>query len=349
MTSKYKIITHKMSYSASSLSFDDWNSNSDNDFDLYSPKISLVEEDKINTSFPFNQPESKKTEIKIVLELFNVTKKKRKEKGDNIRKKIKTFFHKYLRKVINIKLERAGSKYFFESFPQIFMTDITLKTNFEVMELTYEQLINYTYNQEVNNDKSNLTKDYIHKRKATTDKKYKRNIQVLEYLNRNIKISEESGWQIIKSMKYKDLLQAYFNSNEFLLSIEELSKKESNDYINSYNYFSSNYVNFFLGYHPKNKKDNQKEIHSFYQSRKKENILKDTPNSKNGSEGNNNIPGLMIPLPSNFPQAIFETMEGDKYFFDSSDFSKIDDYDLINGNSLFNEVNNLFEKKIILY
>ena len=344
MKPKYKIITLKMSKSASSLSFDEENSYSDYYFDLYSPKISLVEEDQINTSFPFNQPESKKTEIKMVLELFNVTKKKRKEKGDNIRKKIKTFFHKYLRKVINSKLERAGSKYFFESFPQIFMTDITLKTNFEVMELTYEQLITYTYNQEANNYKSNQAKDYIHKRKATTDKKYKRNIQVLNYLNRNEKISEESGWQIIKDMKYKDLLKAYFNSNEFLLSIEELSKKENNDYINSYNYFASNYVDFFLSYHPNKKKNDKKEIHPSYKTRKKEIFPKDTPNEKCDSEVNN-IPGLMIRLPPNFPPGIFEDVEDDKYLLDSLDCSSIDDYDLIIGNNLDNDVYNLFEKE----
>ena len=308
MTQKYTLLTHKMLKTILSLSFDEYNSNADNYSDLSTPKISLAEVDGINNFFPFNQPESQNTKDKRALEIFNVTKKKRKEKGDNIRKKIKTFFHKYLRKVINIKLKRVGSKYFFESFPQIFMTDITLKTNFEVMELTYEQLINYTYNQEVNNDKSNLTKDYIHKRKATTDKKYKRNIQVLEYLNRNTKISEESGWQIIKSMKYKDLLQAYFNSNEFLLSIEELSKKENNDYINSYNYFSSNYVDFFLSYHPNKKKNDKKEIHPSYKTRKKEIIPKDTPNEKSDSEVNN-IPGLMIRLPPNFPPAIFEAVE----------------------------------------
>jgi len=225
-------------------------------------------------------------------------------------------------------LERSGSKYFFESFPQIFMTDITLKTNFEVMELTYEQLINYTYNQETNDDRSNQAKDYIHKRKATTDKKYKRNIQVLDYLNRNPKISEESGWKIIKDMKYKDLLKAYFNSNEFLLSIEELSKKENNDYINSYNYFSSNYVDFFLSYHPNKKKNDKKEIHPSYKTRKKEIIPKDTPNEKSDSEVNN-IPGLMIRLPPNFPPGIFEALEDDNYLLDSLDCSSIVDYNLI--------------------
>jgi len=339
MTQKYTLLTHKMLKTVLSLSFDEYNSNDDNYSDLSTPKISLVEEGGINTSFPFNPPEFKNTQDKRALEIFNVTKKKRKEKGDNIRKKIKTYFHKYLRKVINIKLERAGSKYFFETLPQIFMTDITLKTNFEVMELNYEQLLSYTYNQEINDDISEEAKDYIHKRKATADKKYRRNIQVLEYLNRNGKICEESRWLIIKNMKYKDLLQAYFNSNEFLESVEELSKKESIDYMNSYHYFASTYINFFLGYQPKDKKNNPIEIPHSYQSRKMKIISKDISNPNNDSKDNNDVPGLMIPLPSNFPPYTFETVEEDIFSLDS-----FYDYGLIKKKSFFNEENNIFEK-----
>ena len=339
MTQKYTLLTHKMLKTVLSLSYDEYNSNADNYSDLSTPKISLAEVDGINNSFPFNQPEFKNTQDKRALEIFNVTKKKRKEKGDNIRKKIKTYFHKYLRKVINTKLERAGSKYFFETLPQIFMTDITLKTNFEVMELNYEQLLSYTYNQEINDDISEEAKDYIHKRKATADKKYRRNIQVLEYLNRNGKISEESGWLIIKNMKYKDLLQAYFNSNEFLESVEELSKKESIDYMNSYHYFASTYINFFLGYQPKDKKNNPIEIPHSYQSRKMKIISKDISNPNNDYKDNNDVPGLMIPLPSNFPPYTFETVEEDIFSLDS-----FYDYGLIKKKSFFNEENNIFEK-----
>lgn len=167
----------------------------------------------------------------------------------------------------------------------------------------------------------------------------------MEYVNRNEKISEESGWLIIKNMKYKDLLKAYFNSNEFLESVEELSKKESIDYMNSYHYFASTYINFFLGYHPKDKKDNQKEISISYQSDKKKIIPKETQNSNNNdSKNNNDVPGLMIPLPSNFPQYTFETVEEDIFSLDSFYNSKNDDYGLIKKKSFFNEENNIFGK-----
>ena len=35
-------------------------------------------------------------------------------------------------------------------------------------------------------------------------------------------ISEESGWERIKNMKYIDLLKAYMNSNEFQQCIDEI-------------------------------------------------------------------------------------------------------------------------------
>ena len=76
---------------------------------------------------------------------FNI--KSRKYKEDNIRKKIKSGFHKYLRKIINVKLEEVDSIYLLESSSQNFIADICRKINYDIMNLTYEQLFNYAYNQ----------------------------------------------------------------------------------------------------------------------------------------------------------------------------------------------------------
>jgi len=54
----------------------------------------------------------------------------------------------------------------------------------------------------------------------------------LDYLNSNPAIRERSSWQKIRTMKYIDLLKAYFNSEEFEQSIYELYKKENQNYIN---------------------------------------------------------------------------------------------------------------------
>ena len=68
-------------------------------------------------------------------------------------------------------------------------------------------------------------------------------------------------------------------------------------------------------------------------------ISKDTSNLNNDSKDNNDVPGLMIPLPSNFPPYIFETVEEDIFSLDS-----FNDYDFIKKKSYFIEENNIFEK-----
>ena len=251
-------------------------------------------------------------------------KKSRKDKEDDIRKKLKSAFLKNLKKTINKKLEKAGSKYLLESFPQKFITDITQKTNFEVMLFTFEQLLDYTYNQLIEDEKNIEREDYVKKRNAAALKKYKKNIEVLEYLNTNQKISEESGWEIIKNMKYIDLLRAYFNSNEFQHSIKELSKKESNDFINSYIKFASNYVDYFLSYNPNEKKSYQNKNKNSYS-----NLLEE-----------NEIPGLNIPLPTPFQPSTFEI---DNNISECLNFSRDDDYDLTNSDSLFTDRYLFFE------
>ena len=49
-------------------------------------------------------------------------------------------------------------------------------------------------------------------------------------------------------MKYIDLLNAYFNSDEFVQTIHKLYKKEKQNYINQYIFFAKTYVSFFQSY-----------------------------------------------------------------------------------------------------
>ena len=151
--------------------------------------------------------------------------KQRKEKDDNIRKKIKSGFIKKLREIINNLLKKAGSKYTFESLPQIFIADISKKTNFEVLNLKYEEIFDYSYQQIINEIKIELVQSKNKsKRNEVALKKYYKNKKTLDYLNSNPVIRERSGWQKIRTMKYIDLLKAYFNSEEFEQSIYELYK-----------------------------------------------------------------------------------------------------------------------------
>ena len=218
-------------------------------FGNYSRIISLNEHSEIKDIFPFNESQrkimSKMENKKIFYTLKKNVDKRRKEREDNIRKKIKSNFHKKIFKLINEKLKKAGAKLYFQSLPQYFISDITKKTNFDALEINYKDLFEYTHERLINNKIANSKIEVM---KRVSEKKYRKNIETLNYLDNNLEISEKSGWSKIKSMKYIDLLEAYFNSKEFEESIEKLEKKETKNYINDYIYYSLNYIEHFKSY-----------------------------------------------------------------------------------------------------
>ncbi len=162
-------------------------------------------------------------------------KKKRKFKPDDIRKKIKAKFHKVIKNVINAKLKNAGSQKLFNFLPQSFITNITIAFNNQALNLTYEKLIEENYLPEIKKKKGNP--DF---------EKYNQNMDVLNYLKENPEICKNSEFDKIKSMKYIDILKAYFLSEEFEQSIIDLNnKKEKIDYIEEYINKALTYVNFF--------------------------------------------------------------------------------------------------------
>lgn len=180
-------------------------------------------------------------------------KRTRKDKEDNIRKKIKRSFHKFLKEQINAKLEKVKSEKLFQQFPQNFLSDITRKTNHEVMQLTYGELFKYTHEQ-LNNDKKKKGNYYLKKITKPGESKINKNKETLLYLETHPYVSKESGWEKIKNTKYVDLLRDFLDSNEFEQSIKALrQKKEDQNYINAYKFFSKTYIEFFLGYQPKEK------------------------------------------------------------------------------------------------
>ena len=257
--------------------------------DLY-PKISIEEIDDLGDAYPFHSCGTRKMIQKEKFKTIFTIRSSRRDKADDIRKKIKSGFHKRLREIINTKLKEAGSKYFLESFPQNFIVDATFKTNFEVMHLTYEELFDYTYNKVINEDKNKEVEIYIEKRNKVGEKKYLKNKEVLKYLNSNEKISKESGWERIKKMKYIDLLKAYLNSNEFQQYIMELSQKEAKNYIYFFLYFASTYIDDYLRYKSKKNKSQRNNVcHS--------------------GNNYNNIPTLNIPSLIPFPPSIIDMTE----------------------------------------
>ena len=168
-------------------------------------------------------------------------KKRRKYKPDDIRKKIKARFHKILKTKTNLNLELAGSQKLFDFLPQSFLCNISRDKNKEVLDLTYYQLIQKDFVKDI---------DISKYKKIEIDKtKHKHNCNVLKYLDSHKDISRKSGFDIISKMTYREILEEYFKSEEFLDSVETLKEKEDDNYIKEYVNKAKDYVNFFSSKH----------------------------------------------------------------------------------------------------
>ena len=164
-------------------------------------------------------------------------KKKRKFKPDDIRKKIKARFHKIIKNIINENLKKAGSKEFFDFLPQSFIGNVSKRLNYNVMDFTYKDILSTNFNSEKKNDSPNIKVD---------NTKFIRNQKVLKYLEVNPEISKRAGFDIVQNMKYKDLLNLYFNSAQFENSIIQLkAENECDEYIEEYIYRAKTYLKFF--------------------------------------------------------------------------------------------------------
>ena len=165
-------------------------------------------------------------------------KKARKYKPDDIRKKIKVKFHKTLKLIMNNNLKTAGSRKFFKYFPQSFIGNITQKFNLKYLDYTFKELLLTDFS--LSHDESRYKKaDY---------KNYLTNKNTIKYLEENNLISINSGFDLIKDMKYKDIFRAYLSSKYFKNSIKELqTKNEDSYYIQEYIRLSRNYLEYFSG------------------------------------------------------------------------------------------------------
>ena len=197
----------------------------------------IITKRKFCNKFQVYQIKPKIRKEKLSIEHRN----KRKYKSDDIRKKIKSRFHKSIKNIINENLRQAGSKLFFSFLPQIFICTIARDKNSKFLNLTYREIIEKDFLSETDGNKlKNRKSDII---------KYNNNLKVLEYLDKNPEISKNSGFDIISNMKYSKLLDEYFKSEEFERSILKLQEEnEDKEYIREYIKKAKNYVNFFSKY-----------------------------------------------------------------------------------------------------
>jgi len=186
----------------------------------------------------------------------NKLKHKRKYKPDDIRKKIKARFHKSIKNIINENLRKAGSKKLFTFLPQVFISSIAREKNRCVLNLSFRELLQKNFVNDVDEKK--------YKNRNVDLAKYKKNLSVLDYLDKNPEICKNSGFDIISKMKYSDLLEEYFQSDEFERAIFKLREEnEDEDYIKEYINKSKNYVKFFMEIPFKIKPDKFKTISEF--------------------------------------------------------------------------------------
>lgn len=160
--------------------------------------------------------------------IFNVWKNKesRKEKSDEIRKKIKSRFFKSLKNCINDELNKISFPYEFEFLPQNFISNISKNENKIIINKTLKEII--LDNKEDNSEKCN------------------NNIKLLEYLNLNKNNKEIGKIYNIFNQTFQNLFSEYLESKEFKNSIIKL-KEEGNyfDYIKDYIDKAKDFVNYF--------------------------------------------------------------------------------------------------------
>ena len=212
------------------------------------PKL-LTETDTNDDCFPFIKGKSPLTNEVNNTQLINnkyITssdgsqkreKKARKYKPDDIRKKIKVRFHKKIKNIINENLKKACSIKLFSFLPPLFLGNISKKFNCQYMNKTFEEILSINF--------SDFQMEY--RNKECDKKQFDKNKETLQYLEQNQEISKISGFNILKKMKYKDILRHYFSSIEFEQSVKQLEKEhEDNEYIQEYICLSKGYIDYFM-------------------------------------------------------------------------------------------------------
>jgi hypothetical protein len=154
-------------------------------------------------------------------------KRRRRENQDNMRKKIKRgFMNIALITKINVNLKLNNIVSYLEKFPQNLVSDVTKKTNKDLIDMTLEQI----FEKKELYDEDDLSK-YEHNLKVIKSKEVQENLELKSILNK----------------KYSELFEEYINSKEF--KIDEINRLKDNEmeniYIERYIYLSKHFIEFF--------------------------------------------------------------------------------------------------------
>ena len=122
--------------------------------------------------------------------------------------------------------------------PQIFISNTAIKQNKEVMNMKLKDLFRKNFIEDY--------KKYKFNNIDANNDKYLKNLNTLDYLEKNTDIQKKCKFNIIGEMKYFELLDEFFCSKEFEDTVIEESKKKSFEYVKEYVKKARTYAKFFL-------------------------------------------------------------------------------------------------------
>ena len=170
---------------------------------------------------------------------------RRKFKPDDIRKKIKSNFLKWVKNIINKKLICANSQKLFDYFPQCFVADINKKRNKEIINMSFKELVNTDFYNKYKNNKNKKDEDKRNEAKTKHEKKYLKNIEVMKYLEHNEDIRKKINFDDFEKRTFKELFNEYLESKGFDDHICKLKLNESQEYFKNYIIIAFNFINHY--------------------------------------------------------------------------------------------------------
>ena len=161
-------------------------------------------------------------------------KQKRKYNSDNIRRKIKSRFHKSLKNTLNKMLKYSGSNYFFDYLPQSFITNVTKARNKKILNMTFEDFFSQDFCEFADNDTEKNSEKWTAGKNVITK---------IEQEDENIR--EKSNYNVYKKMKYYQIYNEYLRSKEFEEDIIKIEKKEGKEYTKQYINLAYHLIDYF--------------------------------------------------------------------------------------------------------
>ena len=156
----------------------------------------------------------------------------RKDNSDDIRVKVKRGFLHYLKLSVNKRLNSSGSKKKFKNLPQIFISNVTKKTNNAILDLSFKEIYSKDF--------------FIGKSIPDLDlKRLNNNISVIKYLEKNKEIANKSNYNTFKNMTFRQIFNEYLKSKEFEKEVHRLRKVNDKEYISKYVIKANHLIEFF--------------------------------------------------------------------------------------------------------